>query len=405
MTSSDSSRVRGSRAHWWAALASGLLLALTAWHAADLSTPGLVDRTGRLKGPDFLQFYTYGALARRGATDQLYEPAAHVQEARRIDPGLSLIDFRPNYPPIVAWLFVPLATRPFLEAMVWFWAATVAIYLAAIGVVGSSTIAIRRQAGALLLTALAYPALFATIRYGQLSSLTLLLVSGAAAMSARNRPFLAGILLGLVAYKPQLLVVPCLALLVSRERSLLGGLLCGVVVETLLNLAIGGPGLMLQYASALIELARRPELVQLYAAESHSAGGLIRLLTGVGPLATAFGWLSVPAAAWAVWRVWRQHADWRPRWAALVVGALVASPHLLTYDLLLLAVPLVLSMDWVLSTTDDVPAGAWRWVLAGLYFGAWPGTLIARIYLVQPSTLAMVALLALLARPVRATPA
>jgi hypothetical protein len=82
--------------------------------------------------------------------------------------------------------------------------------------------------------------------------------------------------------------------------------------------------------------------------------------------------------------------DHRPRLAALSLSALVASPHLLTYDLLLLGVPIILLTDWILETTDTAPAGAWLAMLLMLYFGAWPGTLLARLYFVQISTVGMV---------------
>ncbi len=100
--------------------------------------------------------------------------------------------------------------------------------------------------------------------------------------------------------------------------------------------------------------------------------------------------------------MWRAHDDFRPRWAALVVASLVASPHVLTYDLLLLAVPLVLLVDWSLETQSDLPSAALKWSLVLLYFGAWPGPFIARLYHVQVSTVGMLGLLWLLAQAPRA---
>jgi len=75
---------------------------------------------------------------------------------------------------------------------------------------------------------------------------------------------------------------------------------------------------------------------------------------------------------------------------------------LLTYDLLLLAAPLILIVDWRIETTGTVAPEQWRWALLLLYFGAWPGTFIARLYHVQVSTLGMLLVLWLLAQPPRA---
>jgi hypothetical protein len=97
--------------------------------------------------------------------------------------------------------------------------------------------------------------------------------------------------------------------------------------------------------------------------------------------------------------VWRLTEDRRPRFAALSLATLLASPHLLTYDLLLLVVPIALLTDWIVDATDRPPSGVWLAILAMLYFAAWPGTLLARVYGVQMSTVGMVMGLWLLNRP------
>ena len=96
----------------------GLLVASVAWHGWDLSREGLLDRTGRLKCPDFLQFYTYGTLLRTGQAASLYDRDAHARIARMyVDPRMTLGLFRPNYSPAVAWLVAPLSNLPYLRAM------------------------------------------------------------------------------------------------------------------------------------------------------------------------------------------------------------------------------------------------------------------------------------------------
>lgn len=382
-------------------LAAMLLLGTLVFHGLDLCVPGLLDRTGRLKAPDFLQFYTYGSLVRSGAVNRLYEPKAHAAAARQIDPQLALSDFRPNYSPVVAWLSAPLAALTFLQAMAAFSVASVAAYVSAVMLLGSATSRFQSR-GLMALVAAAWPTLFIVLRYGQISALSLLLLAGAAVAAARRRDMAAGILLGLLAYKPQLLLAPLLALLALRQWRLLVGVSLGAGAELLLDLMLVGPAMMRQYVEVLIGIARQPELVQFFAAESHSLRGFVRLLLPWPWLLTTAGLMAVPVAAWAAVRVWRRHSDWRPRWAALVVAALLASPHLLTYDLLLLAVPLVLLADWLIEAHGDIPRGAWRWVLALLYFGAWPGVFIARLYQVQLSTVGMLMLLWLLATAPRA---
>jgi hypothetical protein len=178
--------------------------------------------------------------------------------------------------------------------------------------------------------------------------------------------------------------------------------------------------------------------VQMYSTESHSFRGLVRLaITNPSALFVALV-IGLAFATWAAWRVWRASDDTRLRWAALTLAMLFSSPHLLTYDLLLLAVPLILIVDWRIQpdvkaplmwgrgfspatggaselTRDDScgggPSGppaprvaglkprihgsgaerpaAWRVAIVLLYIGAWPGTLLAKMYGVQASTIGM----------------
>lgn len=379
-------------------LAGALLLAASAtWHVFDISTSGPTDRAGRLKGADFLQFYTYGVLATR-EPGRLYDPAAHAHAARvHVDPPLELSAFRPNYSPIVAWMARPLTTLPYSTALAWFSAGSWMLFVVAIGVLMSTTTVLRHHWKTTLLLAVAWPTIFVVLRYGQISAATLLVLAGATAAFAAKRDAMAGVLLGVLAFRPQLVVVPALAFAAHRRYRLLAGMLAGVLMETLVNVALVGVELMRQYAGVLVELAQQPELVQFFPAESHSLRGFVRLLTGRAEAAQPAGWVAVAAAAVAVVRIWRVQPDWRPRWSALVLAMLVGSPHVLSYDLLLLAVPILLLVDWVMSG-DHQDWLAWRVPLSVAYFGAWPGTFIARLYQVQPSTIAMLWLLYLLAR-------
>jgi alpha-1,2-mannosyltransferase len=395
-------RLRPS-ARQWRLLALALIGSLAGWHGYDVATPGLSDRSGRLKAPDFLQFYTYGSLMAENQVDRLYEADAHAAVARRVvDPRLVLTSFSPNYSPVIAFLAVPLTGLSFAAAMVAFSAFSAWIYGLSVWLLTSITTRVKSDVVTTVLLAAAWPALTITLRYGQISALSLFVVTAATVSAASGRQWLAGAALGLLVYKPNLLLGPVLILVVARQWRLVGGLALGAGLELAANLAIAGPDVMCQYVTALLKLAANPERVQFYPAESHSLRGLVQLLVPWPSLVTAATVVALPLAAWLGVRAWRAHHDFRPRWAALVVASLVASPHVLTYDLLLLAVPLVLLVDWSLETRPGLPSAPFLWSLALLYFGAWPGPFIARLYHVQVSTVGMLWLLWLLAEAPRA---
>ena len=379
-----------------------LLAASLALHGWDLALPGLVDRTGRLKCPDFLQFYTYGSLVRTGQTAALYDPDAHARLARsRVDARVSLEQFHPNYSPVVAWIFAPLAGLPYLGAMA-LW-AILSWLLAFVGLALLLRLAPRLAADpvSFWLVAAAWPTTFVVLRYGQLSALSMLWLVVSARLAARDWNLLAGMALGCLAYKPNLLVVPTLVFLFAGQWRLLTGMLVGASVQVAASIAGVGWTVFAEYLHVLTTIAQHPEVVQIYPAESHSVAGQLRLWSAPAALVRAGTLAGLTVAVWLATRVWRATADPRPRWAALVIAALVASPHLLTYDLLLLAVPLVLLTDWRWETTGRLPVEGWLAALLLLYLGAMPGTTLARIYGVQCSTVGMGLGLWLLAQAAR----
>jgi hypothetical protein len=379
-----------------------LLAASLALHGWDLALPGLVDRAGRLKCPDFLQFYTYGSLVRTGQTAALYDPAAHARVARsRVDPRISLEHFHPNYSPVVAWIFAPLAGLPYLGAMA-LW-AILSWVLVFVGLALLLRLAPRLGADpvSFWLVAAAWPTTFVVLRYGQLSALSMLWLVISARLAARDWNLLAGLALGCLAYKPNLLVVPALVFLFAGEWRLLTGMLAGASVQIAASIAGVGWTVFAEYLHVLTTIAQHPEVVQIFPAESHSVAGQLRLWSAPAAVVRAGTLAGLTVAVWLATRVWRATADPRPRWAALVIAALVASPHLLTYDLLLLAVPLVLLTDWRWETTGRLPVEGWLAALVLLYLGAMPGTMLARIYGVQCSTVGMGLALWLLAQASR----
>src|SRR6059058_3805846 len=93
----------------------GLLLAVCLWttYAVDISTPGLRDRYGLVKGTDFLHFYTLGSLALRGRGDLLYDMRAQAIVTRELVPQAGGAVYLPLYGPQVSLFFAPLARLPY----------------------------------------------------------------------------------------------------------------------------------------------------------------------------------------------------------------------------------------------------------------------------------------------------
>jgi hypothetical protein len=255
---------------------------------------------------------------------------------------------------------------------------------------------LRSERSYVLLLAAAFPAFLVTLRFGQTSTVALLAVALAIWALDRRGRFLAGAALGLLAYKPHLLIVAVPTLILARDWRTCGGLLAAASAQLLLAWgAVGSSGLM-RYAGTLATLGTRPDMVVLYPENSHSLMGFLRLL-GMAP-----GWATAAAAgvlALAIpylARAWRRDTPLR-HVSALVSVTLLVTPHLLTYDLVLLAVPLAGLSDWALEHPRP-PHTRWSSAVSvAMYLAPFSSVLAAHSRL-QLSTLAIGAAALMLVR-------
>src|SRR3954449_8249682 len=150
---------------------------------------------------DFASFYAAGKLAIAGTPQLAYDQAAHYAMEQAVTaPGIEYQFF--NYPPVYLILCAALAPLPYLVALVLFVAATLVLYLAV-----ARRILDDRSVTALIVL-LSFPMLFWTIGLGQNAFLTAALF-GMATLCIEHRPIVAGLLFGLLCYKPHFgLLVP-----------------------------------------------------------------------------------------------------------------------------------------------------------------------------------------------------
>jgi alpha-1,2-mannosyltransferase len=382
------------------AIAALALLAVSAViHGVDLASPGLIDRSGRLKASDYSRLYVTGVIGADARWPALFDADAHAAVAKaRVHPQLEMEGLHPNYGPTAAWLLGPLSRLPFLESWAVFSVVTTLAYFAGMAALIQACPPLRAHRGTALLLALAAPGLFAALRYGQLSPLTTALFAASVAAHRQGRPWVAGLVIGLASYKPNLVLPAAAIWALSREWRLLGGLALGGAAHLGVGVLAAGLGTTLAWVDVLRTLAFDPGLVQGFPAEVHSLRGFWRLLGAAGPLlAVLTAGASVVVLALTLWCWKRSPPDLG--WAALVLATVLISPHLLTYDLLLLAVPLALLAGMQLAKPTAPRRRPDPVVALCLLLFAAPAfsSLLATASSIQISTLGMVALLGMLA--------
>lgn len=178
---------------------------------------GLNDSYGRPLGTDFASFYAAGTLVHDGLAAQAYEQAAHFAREQAIF-GAATQYYAFQYPPVFLLVGAALALLPYLPALLLWQAATLGLYVLATRAILISLPQDRPLDRLWLLVALAFPAVFINLGHGQNGFLTAALFGGALAVLDR-RPVVAGVLIGLMIYKPQFgLMIPLVLLATGRWR-------------------------------------------------------------------------------------------------------------------------------------------------------------------------------------------
>lgn len=324
------------------------------WESSDRTSS---DReSGVRQGPyagDFLQEWLGGRVVLQGDRGRLYDPAY----AKALQHDRQFVGFEYDskkylplvYPPFYFAAVSPLSRLPYRTAA-WIWSVLMCAAFA-----GGIAIAVkyghrgRNAAPAWAWWAIPTAAMFAplleSLNSGQKGTVCLLLLSATFTLLSRKRPLAAGLIFGLLAFKPQLVLVIAIAMLLKRQWPFVaGGAICGVALLAA-SLAVGGET-CLQYLEFSTGAADYIQTAGYDLAESHCLYGFFSLLLPSIPAKVAT--IVVGAAvALLLGAILRGPVDYTsPRFelqfSAMTIATVLFSPHLYTYDLTILLLPLFL---------------------------------------------------------------
>jgi len=152
-----------------------------------------------------------------------------------------------------------------------------------------------------------------------------------------RRPVLAGALLGALTYKPQLWLMVPVALIAGRHWKALAGAAASALLLAAASAAIFGIAPWQQW---LAVMTRPSELFVQWSAIARLNGQSLftyaALLGAPAPLANAIQALGIAGAAAAVWWCYRRPMAREAQLAVLFAATLLAAPHVIDYDALLL---------------------------------------------------------------------
>lgn len=288
----------------------------------------LVDEAGRNRLNDFSGVWTAGQLANAGHPEAAYDIALH-RDAQTALRGTAQNDFYPwPYPPLWLPVAAVLASIPFVPSML-AWLAATGFAFAAMG---------RNIAGSwrnsLLL--LACPITLANLYVGQNGFLSAALIGGALVLLPA-RPLLAGVAVGLLAYKPHLGLLFPLVLLATGNWRVIAAAAGTIALWGLATVALYGldvwPLFLAQMGHVAAGMQTNFDLSKLQSLFGFALGlGLPR------GAALALHGLVALALAGVVALAWRRQGAYDLKAALLAAATVLVSPYVFSYDLLVLTV-------------------------------------------------------------------
>ncbi len=350
-------------------------------------THGWIVPLERPTTTDFASFYAAGSLADAGTPQLAYNETAHyAAEQQATEPGIEYQFF--YYPPVFLLICALFGRLPYLAAFIAFEAVSLLLcLLVARGI-------LKEKSWAMLPALLAFPSVFWTLGLGQNAFLTAALFGGALLLIDR-RPTLAGVLFGLLCYKPHFgLLIPVALVAGGRWRAFIGAALsAGAMVA--LSIAFFGWHTWQDFLALAGGSHSTYELGRIDLAGFVTLFGGLRLMHVPSELAYAVQGVGSLAAIVLVATVWRCRLSLAVRAAALAAATLIAVPVALVYDFLLAGI----AIAWLIRAGGERGFLPFEKVtLAAIFIVPLLSRNFGTVTHVPLAQLALIALLVLIAR-------
>jgi arabinofuranan 3-O-arabinosyltransferase len=280
---------------------------------------------------DFIWIWLSSKLALLGKLAEAYDYSAFSASRATLVGFPHCILEHLDYPPTFLLFTFPIGLMPYSIAFVVWMSATLLIYLAAVYTI------IPRPAA--VIAALAPFPVFANVLMGHNGFLTAGIM-GLALVSVQRRPWLSGILIGLMTYKPQLGILFPIALIASRNwRTLFAAFAATLIFAAVATIAFGDQtwlGFIHALADRASALSDSPKHAFSWA--MVSVFGVLRTRGVAAPMSWTVQIAVSLAVSMTVYALWARPFPYSLKAAALAIGSLLASPHAHGYDACILTI-------------------------------------------------------------------
>jgi hypothetical protein len=308
---------------------------------------------------DFIIFYTGSQILLDGKAESLYDLKVQKEYQERFDIRIRPDPLPYNHPAYELLLFLPLARLSYTSAFI-VWGIVNIFTVAGIACLLSSTVNPRNKTLAALLCAAFFP-VTSTLWHGQDSILSAFLAAAVLVNLRCGRDTLAGTVLALGLYKPQLVLPIALILAIHRRWKVILPFMVVGGILVCISIAMTGWSGAIQYVRLLswinqthytIDPAHMPNLRGIF--ENLSSIGIPREIIFLTTAGT-----SICTLYWSVLQ-WKSSDTTNDTmfdlsFSHVIVATLLVSYHLYVHDLTLLVIPLVTLLNHGASDGRDAP--------------------------------------------------
>jgi arabinofuranan 3-O-arabinosyltransferase len=291
----------------------------------------VIDAAGNPACIDFCTIWVSGNFAVSSGPVRVYDYSAFATAQVNL-VGPHHINFPPYhywYPPTFLFFTYPLGLMPYLAAFAVWTAVTLFLYLAAVYAIIPRLTAV--------IAAVTPFVVAENILLGNNGFLTAALI-GFSLVFLERRPWLSGIFIGLLTYKPQFGVLFPLALLASRNwRAISSATATSVILGVTAAIAFGAQGWM----SFIDTLSDRNSSLSLDPGLDLTLQSVYGLLHWAGASAGISWTLHLAVAATVgltTCAVWAKPVSYSVKAATLCIGSVMVTPYVQIYDLCVLSI-------------------------------------------------------------------
>jgi hypothetical protein len=315
-------------------------------------------------GRDFVNYWAGARLAVSGEADLLMSPQSYYQYLQS-QFGSQLDVHNWSYPPHTLLFIWPLGFLPYLAAFaVWIGAGLGSFYYAC------RKLTANKVDSLVLLLA---PATFICIYTGQNGFFTATLILLAFAFR-KDRPVLAGILIGCLTFKPQLGLFIPLILILTRQWTIFLSAAITTLALIGTSIAIFGSEVWVNYLTEIIP--QQQEILELYNPQfTRMVPSAFMAAKNIGvPIDMA--WviqyaMSALIFCTVIWGFYKKRPP-QLQFALFCTASALFSPYVANYDLVILAPAAYLFYSYLKSETATLATWVWPLIFA-VYLIPWLG--------------------------------